>query len=132
MKLALSKALVGLLVLAGLTACSNASATDVAECEAREGKVVMRSFPYEGEGFWATDSGDLEYCELASGAVGTVYNEEITELDTGFFGDTEENIKIFRKCGDLNGRVYNTEVYSADQAQDRFVCVRDGRVKKLL
>lgn len=120
---------------ASLTACSNATDADIAACEDRGGEVVYDKFVYDSDGGIfnsAIDSGDLEYCKLESGAIGAVYNEVVTQVETGFWGDDEANVRVFNRCNKRQGTTYVTEYYANDTVYYYWLCVQDGRVLELI
>lgn len=123
------------LAVASLTACSYATDEDVAACEARGGTVTAQAFVYDEDGGVfnsAIDSGELEYCELQSGAIGAVYNEVVSETRDGFWGDDESNITVFKRCNKRQGVTYVTEYYANDTVYYYWLCVQDGRVLELI
>ena len=127
----ITAALAALLTVSVLSGCT-VSAEEQESCETSGGWVQSEDFPYQGEGFWSAETtGDLEYCEQ-DGKIGTVYTEEVRDLNYGVFGDDDDNRKVFHGCKKIEGRVYRTSEMVGKVSYDRFACVQGGAYVQIL
>lgn len=114
-----------------VTACE-VSDEERAACEAAGNSVETDEFftQEKGKRFWdtAVKSGELHYCASPQGHIMDVYNDEVTEVSHGLFGDSKDNIYVFEKCQEMEGITYETEDGDSESSTTKFVCVQDGRV----
>lgn len=119
------------LLVAGLAGCT-VSDEEKAHCETiLGGEIVSEKYPFK-DGFFGSDSGRLYTCSDPSGAILEVYNDQVTQVDTGFFGDNKDNRQVFTECTAAGGETYDTtktqKVGKTTVTKHYFLCVQDGRV----
>jgi len=114
-----------------LTACSVTS-EERESCEARGAKISNEKYVYSSGLFGDKKTGSLTVCVNEWGTILNVYNDRITEVDTGFLGTSNDNQKIFKECSDRNGVTYKTRERKGKTHHTRFVCIIDGAYKRIL
>lgn len=117
-----------------LTGCS-VSAEESDACTASHGVVKSEYFVYRGDGslFNGSKTGKLRYCETSDGLMNPVYNKEITEVKTGFWGHSKNNKLVFEGCSQIGGTTYKTSRSNGKNSTvTRFACVNEGRYVQIL
>lgn len=102
-----------------------------AACEAEQGTVNSERFLYSDEGMFQTKTGPLYLCSRGNTII-DVYNEEVTEIDTGFLGTNSKNVQIFDECSEMLGKTYKTSVKNGRSYFTRYACIRDGAYVQIL
>jgi hypothetical protein len=121
-----------LLVTAGLLTACGISQDEQAACENSGGVTSSPTFRYsEGGWFGPVSTGRVNICEQ-NGQITEVYNDEITDPDSGWFGPSGDNRRIYDECTATEGRVYRTTVSHGKTSSTRWVCIQGGEYVQIL
>jgi hypothetical protein len=121
-----------ILVSLGLLTACGISDDQRAACESSGGVTHSERFIYSSGGFFGDkNTGRLNYCEN-DGLITEVYNNQITELNTGLFGTNADNTRIFEECNAVEGRTYRTSYTSGKVTYTRYVCIQGGEYLRIL
>lgn len=126
-------AFVGVILAAvGLLTACGISQDEQAACEDSGGITSDPTFRYsEGGWFGPVSTGRVYICEQ-NGQITKVYNDEITSLDSGWFGPSGDNRRIYEECTATEGRVYKTTVSHGKTSSTRWVCIQGGQYVQIL
>jgi len=121
-----------LLVTVGLLTACGISQDEQAACESSGGVTSSPTFRYsEGGWFGPVSTGRVNLCEQ-NGQITKVYNDEITDPDSGWFGPGANNRAVFDNCKAIEGRVYKTTVSHGKTSSTRWVCIQGGEYVQIL